>query len=169
MPHYAPRSRIQSKCIVRRSDVHDAIDDYGSRFEPFGVTGVEDPGRAQLRYVLGLDLAEAAIALSGVVPVVGRPVCATRLRDQILRAHANDSADGRLPRLARCGIAGRQKDSKPSEDECFAAEIHFSASPVRLLELPGEIRGPNHSNLPGEARYGGVSQLVRSRFRAQPV
>jgi len=60
---------------------------------------VEDPGRAQLRDILGIDLMEAAIALSRVVSVVGRPVCANRLRDLVFRADVNDCADRRLPGL----------------------------------------------------------------------
>src|SRR5947209_13358421 len=95
MPPHASCSRIQSKCIVGRGDVHDAIDDHWSRLESFGIAGMEDPRCAQLRNVLWIDLVQTTEAAPCVVAVVGSPVCADRPREQVPCAYVHDGGDRR--------------------------------------------------------------------------
>ena len=107
------------------------------------------PRRAQLRDIFSIDLAQTAVSLSGVVPVVRRPVFADWTREQVFRAHVRTDIYGSLFVLLR----GRWEDcgeNKKQTQKCLTARLHVSASPRAPLELLAGTRGPTRCHPAGE-------------------
>src|SRR6478672_7603385 len=99
------------------------------------------PRRAQLRDIFSIDLAQTAVSLSGVVPVVRRPVCANWAREQVFRAHVRADIYGSLLVLLRPRWEDG-RENKKQDQKCLTARLHVSVSPRIPLELLAGIRGP---------------------------
>src|SRR5579864_6829365 len=129
MPQWASRSRIQSKGIVCRGDVHDPVDDHRSCFETLRIARMEDPRGAQLRNVLWIDFVQTTEAAPCVVAVIGSPICADRLREQIVCTHVHGGGDRRLLLLCHGWRAGESERGNQGQGEYLAPRIHFPSFP----------------------------------------
>src|SRR5439155_17306996 len=131
MPQNPSGSGIQCESIVGGSDVHDAADDHGSRFEHLGVAGMENPRRAELMDIRGIDFVQAAVTAPRVVAVIGCPIVAHGLRQQIFATHIGGSTDRRLSFLSGSGQCDYEGDWGQNEQKkCFAFQFHFNGSPT---------------------------------------
>jgi hypothetical protein len=123
------------------------------------------PRRAQLRDIFSIDLAQTAVSLSGVVPIVRRPVFADRAREQVFRAHVRTAIYGSLFVLLR----GRWEyggENKKQNQKCLTARLHVSVSPRVLAEFPAKTQGPTRWHPGREAKCARASPLEQLLFRA---
>ncbi len=115
MPQDAASPRIEREGVVGGSDVHNAAHDDRRDFEALRVSGMENPRSLHFYDVSDIDFLQTAEAAAGVVAVVGRPVCADGLSQQIVVADFRVGRERRLALLLRgwkCGQgAGRSHQS----------------------------------------------------------
>src|SRR5581483_2222046 len=96
VPDLSPGSRIEREYVVGRGHEHHASDYDGRRFQVLRISGMKDPCHLQLLNICGIDFAQRAIAASGVVTVVGRPVVGDGSGEEVFSLNGNRTAD-RVP------------------------------------------------------------------------
>ncbi len=119
MPDLASRSCVERKGIVRGSDEHDPVDHDGRDLQFVRIANVKDPLRAQLGSIVRGDLRKAGVAPARVITVVGNPVCAGWLNNQIGGAHV----DGSRNRSTRFLLSGRQCGEAAAEENDAIAHV----------------------------------------------
>ena len=87
MPDGAAGLRIQRKGIVRGGDKHKAIENYRGDFQAIGIGRMENPLRAQLADIPGMDLIETAETTTGIIAIVRQPIGADGLRGKSFPRH----------------------------------------------------------------------------------
>src|SRR2546423_4255792 len=103
MPHCASSSRIEGEHIIRGGDEHNSSDDNRRDFQVLGVAGMENPRGSQLRNISGVDFAQTTVAATAVVAIVGSPVFANGLCEQIFGFYVDISCDWRTGLLGGRG------------------------------------------------------------------
>src|SRR5215472_9535061 len=96
VPEYLPGLRVEGIGVVRCSNIHHAVYNYGRDLENPGVSTVKDPLGLKMRNILRSYLCETAEAPSSVVAVIRRPVISNSPRNQVSRLYIDHSASPQI-------------------------------------------------------------------------
>ncbi len=118
MPELMSGAGIDGPDVVGDGEIQDAIDQQGRGFDGAALIGLENPGERELTDIFGSDLGELAMALAGIVAVVGRPGIGGRMEEETrvealgIDAAAADRAStgSRRKRFFIAGFASRPSD-----------------------------------------------------------
>src|SRR5947208_13607293 len=114
MPDGAAGLRSQHKGIVRGGYKHKAIENYRGDFQAIGIGRMENPLRAQLADIPGMDLIETAETTTGIIAIVRQPIGADGLRGKSFPRHFYGSGN----REAGCPL-GVRRNSQKTEKRSF--------------------------------------------------